>query len=139
MQRINCVKFNEEATLIISGNTAVFSQAVYPSLAIITLSLSPPLGSYDSSVRVWDCRTRVHDPVQVMDEAKDSVTSLGVTTSEILSGYVHTNSWIFIVYLQLLCYFFHTAVQWMVKYDGTIYVLENLLPILLDVRMLIFL
>ncbi|XP_064387082.1 WD repeat domain-containing protein 83-like [Halichondria panicea] len=63
LSRINCVKFNEEATLIISG-------------------------SYDASVRIWDCRTRVHDPVQVMDEAKDSVTSLRLTNSEILTGSV---------------------------------------------------
>lgn len=45
-------------------------------------------GSYDASVRIWDCRTRVHDPVQVLGEAKDSVTSLSVAASEILTGLV---------------------------------------------------
>ncbi|XP_041358017.1 WD repeat domain-containing protein 83-like [Gigantopelta aegis] len=58
---VNCVKFNEESTLILSG-------------------------SLDSSVRVWDCRSRKMEPVQVMDEAKDSVTSLQVSDHEILTG-----------------------------------------------------
>ena len=47
------------------------------------------VGSYDSSVRVWDCRTRTYDPVQVLGEAKDSVTSLQLSSSEILTGYDH--------------------------------------------------
>lgn len=48
--------------------------------------LSP--GSYDATVRAWDCRARTYDPVQVMDEAKDSVTSLQFSASEILTGSV---------------------------------------------------
>lgn len=44
------------------------------------------LGSYDSSVRVWDCKARTYDPVQVLNEAKDSITSLQLTSSEILTG-----------------------------------------------------
>ena len=48
--------------------------------------LTNNVGSYDSSVRVWDCRTRTYDPVQVLGEAKDSVTSLQLSGSEILTG-----------------------------------------------------
>ncbi|CAH1775938.1 unnamed protein product [Owenia fusiformis] len=58
---VNCVKFNEESTLLLSG-------------------------SLDSSVRIWDCRSRNMDPVQVLDEAKDSVTSIQVSDYEILTG-----------------------------------------------------
>lgn len=50
------------------------------------------VGSYDSSVRVWDCRTRTYDPVQVIGEAKDSVTSLQLSGSEILTGWVSRNA-----------------------------------------------
>ena len=52
-------------------------------------------GSYDATVRAWDCRARTYDPVQVMDEAKDSVTSLQLSASEILTGSV-------LMYRQLL-------------------------------------
>jgi mitogen-activated protein kinase organizer 1 len=63
ISRINSVKFNEDSTVIVSG-------------------------SYDSSVRAWDCRARTYDPIQVLGDAKDSVTSLQLTASEILTGYV---------------------------------------------------
>ena len=51
--RVNCVEFNEESTVILSG-------------------------SVDSSVRAWDCRSRKGTPIQIMDEAKDSISSLQV-------------------------------------------------------------
>ena len=44
------------------------------------------VGSYDSTVRVWDCKARTFDPVQVLREAKDSIASLQLTSSEILTG-----------------------------------------------------
>ncbi len=68
--------------MIISGELSTKFSSYIPS---------SHTGSYDASVRIWDCRTRVHDPVQVMDEAKDSVTSLRLTNSEILTGSVKTN------------------------------------------------
>ncbi|XP_042305252.1 WD repeat domain-containing protein 83 [Sceloporus undulatus] len=61
--KVNCVLFNEEATVILSG-------------------------SIDSSVRCWDCRSRRPDPIQILDEAKDGVSSLKVSDHEILSGSV---------------------------------------------------
>ncbi|KAH0629643.1 hypothetical protein JD844_011872 [Phrynosoma platyrhinos] len=62
-QKVNCVLFNEEATVILSG-------------------------SIDSSVRCWDCRSRRPDSIQILDEAKDGVSSLKVSDHEILSGSV---------------------------------------------------
>jgi mitogen-activated protein kinase organizer 1 len=38
---VNCVKFNEESTVILSG-------------------------SVDGTVRTWDCRTRKMEPIQVI-------------------------------------------------------------------------
>ncbi|XP_007667527.1 WD repeat domain-containing protein 83 isoform X2 [Ornithorhynchus anatinus] len=60
---VNCVQFNEEATVILSG-------------------------SIDTSIRCWDCRSRRPDPVQIMDEAKDGVSSVKVSDHEILAGSV---------------------------------------------------
>ncbi|XP_038626668.1 WD repeat domain-containing protein 83 isoform X1 [Tachyglossus aculeatus] len=60
---VNCVQFNEEATVILSG-------------------------SIDTSIRCWDCRSRRPDPIQIMDEAKDGVSSVKVSDHEILAGSV---------------------------------------------------
>ena len=43
-------------------------------------------GSYDASVRIWDCRSRSLEPVQILEDAKDSITSLHVSEFEILTG-----------------------------------------------------
>lgn len=56
-------------------------------------------GSYDSSVRAWDCRSRTYDPIQVLGDAKDSVTSVQLAPSEILTGcvwatYIQTSPYI---------------------------------------------
>lgn len=61
--KVNCVQFNEEATVILSG-------------------------SIDSTIRCWDCRSRRPDPIQIMDEAKDGISSIKVSEHEILSGSV---------------------------------------------------
>jgi len=58
---INAVKFNEESTVIISA-------------------------SVDNTVCVWDCRSKSRDPVQILRDAKDSVTSLSVSDHEILTA-----------------------------------------------------
>ncbi|XP_066939396.1 WD repeat domain-containing protein 83 [Macrobrachium rosenbergii] len=59
--RVNCVCFNEESTVILSG-------------------------SVDGSVRIWDLRSRKNDPVQILDEAKDAVMSVAVSSHEILTS-----------------------------------------------------
>ena len=61
-QRVNCVQFNRpDCSLVLSG-------------------------SYDSTVRIWDTKSRNMEPIQILDEAKDSVTSLFVSEQEILTG-----------------------------------------------------
>ncbi|XP_065179713.1 WD repeat domain-containing protein 83-like isoform X2 [Sycon ciliatum] len=61
--RVNCVQFNSEGTILISG-------------------------SYDSSVRIFDCKSRRFEPVQVLTEAQDSISCLAVSEHEILVGSV---------------------------------------------------
>ena len=45
-------------------------------------------GSYDRSVRVWDCRSNSWDPIQSMDPFSDSVTSVRVKGTDIIAGSV---------------------------------------------------
>ncbi|XP_048871736.1 WD repeat domain-containing protein 83 [Brienomyrus brachyistius] len=61
--KVNCVRFNEEATVIVSG-------------------------SIDGSLRCWDTRSRRPEPIQVLDEARDGVSSVTVSEYELLSGSV---------------------------------------------------
>jgi len=58
---VNCVTFNEDSSVVVSG-------------------------SVDTTVKVWDTRSRSQDPIQTMEECKDSVTSLDVSDHEILVG-----------------------------------------------------
>ncbi|KAL4236337.1 WD repeat-containing protein 83 [Mactra antiquata] len=58
---VNCVRFNEESTLILSG-------------------------SIDSTVKIWDLKSRKMEPIQVLDESKDSITCIQVSDHEILTG-----------------------------------------------------
>lgn len=46
-------------------------------------------GSIDGTVRCWDTRSRRHDPIQVLDEARDSISSLKVVQHELLTGSAH--------------------------------------------------
>ena len=59
--RVNCVCFNEESSLVLSA-------------------------SVDSSVRIWDLKSRKNEPVQTLDEAKDVVMSIMATGHEILTA-----------------------------------------------------
>ncbi|XP_078387398.1 WD repeat domain-containing protein 83 [Cetorhinus maximus] len=61
--KVNCVQFNEESTVIVSG-------------------------SIDTSIRCWDCRSRTSEPIQILNEAKDGISSVKVSDHEILSGSV---------------------------------------------------
>lgn len=38
--------------------------------------------SYDATVRIWDGRSRSHEPIQVLKDAKDSVTSVHVVQND---------------------------------------------------------
>ena len=56
-QRVNTVSFNFESTVLVTG-------------------------SYDKTVRCWDCRTHTRAAIQIMDHFSDSVTSLVVPSSQ---------------------------------------------------------
>ena len=45
-------------------------------------------GSYDATVCIWDLRSNNREPIQKLTDGKDSITSLAITTSEILVGSV---------------------------------------------------
>lgn len=61
--KINAVEFNDEATVLITA-------------------------SYDQTVKCWDLRTANREPIQVMQDFKDSVTSLARTDGTIIAGSV---------------------------------------------------
>lgn len=63
-QSVNCVRFNADSSVLLSG-------------------------SYDKTIRAWDIRARnAYVPIQVLDDFKDSVTSMVVTDYEIIAGCV---------------------------------------------------
>ncbi|CAF3689884.1 unnamed protein product [Adineta steineri] len=58
--RVQAVRFNEEASIIYSA-------------------------SIDGTVKIWDVKSRDYDPIQVLDDAKDSVTSISLGNNELLT------------------------------------------------------
>ncbi|KAL0279671.1 UNVERIFIED_CONTAM: hypothetical protein PYX00_001176 [Menopon gallinae] len=59
--KVSCVKYNEESTVAVSG-------------------------SHDNTVICWDIKGRKNEPIQILREAKDCITSIQVTDHEILVG-----------------------------------------------------
>ncbi|XP_045489091.1 WD repeat domain-containing protein 83 [Pieris rapae] len=57
---VTCIKFNEESTMAISG-------------------------SIDNTVALWDVLSRRQEPVQILRDAKDTITSIQVTDHEVLT------------------------------------------------------
>lgn len=45
-------------------------------------------GSFDATVRLWDCKSQSTKPIQVLEDSKDSVSSLHVLGHEIVTGSV---------------------------------------------------
>ena len=62
--RVNCVGFGGEDDSVVAS------------------------GSYDATVRLWDCKSQSSKPIQVLEEARDSVSSLHVVGHEIVTGSV---------------------------------------------------
>lgn len=60
-QRVNAVRYNADCSVLVSG-------------------------SYDRTVRCWDLRSKNKDPIQQLDNARDSVSSLQVVAHEIFVG-----------------------------------------------------
>lgn len=46
-------------------------------------------GSIDGTVRCWDTRSRKFEPIQILDDATDGVSSLKVVQHELLTGSEH--------------------------------------------------
>ena len=62
--RVNCVDFGgEEGSVVVSG-------------------------SFDATVRIWDAKSQNTKPIQVLEDAKDSILSVRVDGWEILTGSV---------------------------------------------------
>lgn len=59
--QINAVKYNKESSIVITA-------------------------SFDGTVRLWDVKSKSRDPIQFLDEAKDSVSSVSVSDHEIITG-----------------------------------------------------
>ena len=45
-------------------------------------------GSFDTTVRLWDCKSQSTKPIQVLEEAGDSVSSVHVVGWEVVTGCV---------------------------------------------------
>ncbi|CAD0100201.1 unnamed protein product [Aureobasidium mustum] len=45
-------------------------------------------GSFDSTIKIWDCKQRNEKPIMTLSEAKDAVSSVSVSGAEILAGSV---------------------------------------------------
>jgi len=64
--RVNCIKFNEDSSVAVSG-------------------------SYDKTVKLWDLKSNSFEPIQVLNHAKDSISSVCITKTEILVSSVDGN------------------------------------------------
>ena len=86
-QRVNCISFNH--TIEAGKNAEDCSVLV--------------TGSYDKSIKIWDCKSNNYEPIQVhhsshseseltnrkvMEDAKDSITSVFVSKYEIIASSV---------------------------------------------------
>jgi len=74
--RVNCIAFNHELEYV-SSNTDTCT-------VLIT-------GGYDKTIRIWDCRSNNSQPVQILEESKDSVSTLFTTKYEIIAGSIDGN------------------------------------------------
>jgi mitogen-activated protein kinase organizer 1 len=45
-------------------------------------------GGFDTTVRIWDCRSRSAKPVQVLSEARDGITSVARCTTDVIGASV---------------------------------------------------
>ena len=61
--RVNAVSFNPQETVLVSG-------------------------SYDCSVRIWDLKSQSLEPIQILKEAKDSITKVHVLDDKIIAACV---------------------------------------------------
>ena len=60
-QRINCVRFNSESSLMFTG-------------------------AYDTHVRIWDCKSNAFQALQVLTEASDSISEVLLHDTELITS-----------------------------------------------------
>ncbi|KAI9777443.1 MAG: hypothetical protein M1839_008855 [Geoglossum umbratile] len=77
--RINTCAFNWDASVLATGPELVH---------VVIRNGGGWLGSFDSTVRLWDCKSQSTKPIQVLEESKDSVSSVDVIGNEIVTGSV---------------------------------------------------
>jgi WD40 repeat protein len=110
VQRVNCLAFNEDSSVLVSGSydktVKIWfapSSGQHP-LSVVSLVVSCRVVSCGSNPRFWrvlchrDCRSRSFTPIQTLSEAKDSVSSLYISSEEIITAYV-----VVFVYLCVRC------------------------------------
>ncbi|KAJ2941668.1 hypothetical protein O0L34_g10462 [Tuta absoluta] len=98
---VTCVKFNEESTMAVSG-------------------------SVDNTVSFWDIASRRQEPVQVLKDAKDTITSIQVTNNEILTCSVdcHVRLYDIRVGKMISDYIGHIVTYGSLTHDGQCYILS---------------
>ncbi|XP_072946973.1 WD repeat domain-containing protein 83 [Epargyreus clarus] len=98
---VTCVKFNEESTMAVSG-------------------------SVDNTVAFWDVVSRRQEPVQILKDAKDTITSIQVTDHEVLTSSVdcHMRLYDLRVGKMISDYIGHIITYSSFTHDGQCYVLS---------------
>ncbi|XP_050678535.1 WD repeat domain-containing protein 83 [Leptidea sinapis] len=98
---VTCVKFNEESTMAVSG-------------------------SIDNTVAFWDVLSRRQEPVQILKDAKDTITSIQVTDHEVISTSVdcHTRLYDIRVGKMVSDYIGSIITHGSLTHDGQCYVLS---------------
>lgn len=80
MGKIHVVEFNEDASVVASGKLLCFIQGYAINYLYV--------GSFDSTVRLWDLRAQNRAPIQILEEARDAVQTLHVDSTMIIAGSV---------------------------------------------------
>ncbi|XP_050360292.1 WD repeat domain-containing protein 83 [Nymphalis io] len=98
---VTCVKFNEESTMAVSG-------------------------SVDNTVCFWDVISRRQEPVQILKDAKDTITSIQVTDHEVLTSSVdcHMRLYDLRVGKMFSDYIGHIITYGSMTHDGQCYILS---------------
>lgn len=78
--RVNAVDFGGEDYSAGGGGGGGVGGGLQPSVVVS--------GSFDATVRIWDCRSQSSKAVQVLEQARDSVQAIVVAGAEILAGSV---------------------------------------------------
>lgn len=60
--------------------------ALIPVTYAVIALFGTTIGSYDTTIRLWDCRSQLRAPIQILEEPKDSITSIKIKGSDLLAG-----------------------------------------------------